>query len=347
MPNPLTKFDNQRRPAYVTSDGQQLFVRLLTSPESVLENAEKVKLLAPIAWETLTRLIENIKKYPQIREAEISDSDIAKIDETWFKPKIRNCAGIDWSDWAHKEFPTEFGGPNNYTAMILEDEHGNPLSVMSFTIDDEAAKSCVKTSKESAPTIFFELSQTKPEREGEGFLKIMRSYLLPSFLEEAGFLGKVYMANAMKRFVAHSPEGKLIYDGIANFPPHGTIFQLIDPAAKMLERWRNKESQDSSRDGDSAFPVSDFFTGKEFNKEKLRDWIKTAIKMQPDQFLAGCFMRAEVENIQELTKRVAERLFTKAADGSLIAKPKEPIPKVAAASSAAVAQGAQERSVVV
>jgi hypothetical protein len=218
MPNPFLPFDNQTSPTFVFR-GQNLFLRILASENSAKENPEIARLLGTTAAQTQQRLIDSLKKnYP-------------KIDQDCFERPMKEPSPELMDNWIANGFAQEFTCYENYTAMALEDESRKVLCAMTFAINDANTKKCVKIEDaDETPLVFFEMSQTAPEFSGQGFLKIMRSFLLPNALLAAGFSEKIYMANAMKRMMATDPEsGEVVYYGMSNFPIHGKIFGFMSP----------------------------------------------------------------------------------------------------------------------
>ena len=309
MPNPFDTLDNAVMPAF-QHNGRELFVRVLTKPESVAANPKAGVMLGPIAWETRARLLDGLRsKHPT-------------INETWVQPRIVRYADDDagMERWAREDFPTEFGKENNYTAIILEDKDGNPISATSFSVNSPEAAACI-SAPQTKPTIFFELSQTSPAASGQGLLKMMRCFLLPKLMLEAGFCEEVCFGNAMKRLIATNPEsGEKVYDGMPNFPIHAKIFGFMDEMAALLERWREKGgSRDFRRDDSPEFTIKSFSnTDGSFNSEAINSWLERAVAVDPEKFMAGCFMRSEV-NTRELVARAEAELFDKSA-GVLVSK---------------------------
>ncbi|MES2960823.1 MAG: hypothetical protein V4694_00375 [Pseudomonadota bacterium] len=308
MQHPLRKLDNQRLPA-CKHQGQELSVHIITSKNSAKNSPKALELLGPIAWETQRRLIEDLLKK---KDATTVPSE---MDTSWLETEMKKRSSLD---------PEEFGNTNktnDYTAMILEDKDGNPLSAMSFTINDEKTKMLIDEEGRKATSIFFDLSQTVPEYSGQGFLKLMRGFLLPQILEQSGFSGKAYYSNSMKRMKVTNPLTKeLVYENMPNFRTHGKIFDFINPQQTIIfERWRNiGQTQDFSREGDHGTPLSDFLNNGVLNQKALQTWMEQAKKQHPEKKLEGCFMCTRVDDLSELVQRSSKTLLT--ADGQTITK---------------------------
>ncbi len=111
----------------------------------------------------------------------------------WFEKKFKKPEEENIAAWAKGELPAEFGKANNYTVMTIEDDEGNAVSAMAFTLNDEKEKEIMKiAASDKSPLIYFDLSQTLPQNSGQGLLKMMRTFFLPDLLIKAGFAQQAY-----------------------------------------------------------------------------------------------------------------------------------------------------------
>jgi hypothetical protein len=356
-PNPLAKFDNQKTPVFKDAKGQQLYARFVTNAESVEANladesaaaaAKKstpFKLLYPIAYQTRESLIAKLKVKGMTHNWFEGNEESGKL----ISGEIADPAN-DSPEKITRHFAETFQKYSalNYTAAFLEDESGKPLCATAFTFNDPQKRECVHADELDAQGkeksfIFFDLSQVDPNVRAGGLLKIMRNYVVPHFLVEAGFPKEVYMANSIKRMLVKDPQEpeKVIHEEIPNFIPHGKIFSFMG-AVKMFERWRDwGVFDDRGRKGDEGVLVSDFFG--ENPKREISEWINSAKAQMPKETnkLEGCFMAVETD-LQKLLAKASRELLEK-KDGALVMKEKAPSLATGSARAAAMIEGAIAR----
>lgn len=306
MPHALEIFDNKRNLVFYI-DSQPVFLRVITSVAAAKANPKIADLLGPIAFETQRRLIEQLRsQYPD-------------INEEWFESKKREVGEDKKKNWRESDFSKYFeNSENNYTAVALEDEEGNPICATSFTIDDKHNKNNFRLSQDETPFIFFELSQTLPSHSGQGLLKAVRNFILPDLFCEVGF-ADCYFANSMKVMTARNPENnEVIYRSFPNFVVHDKIFKFAGDVF-ILPRYR-KDEDDFSLPDDEAQPSAKFYKGGKTDdaaiKKFIDDCIEKAKKIQGEVKLEGIFMGTKIESLQKLKGKARRELFLE-KDGTI------------------------------
>lgn len=253
MPHLLADLDGKRK--YVFSkDGEDFYLRVVTSAEEMRKCVKASELLGTIKYESELQLQEEIKKSEQ------------KLKTDPQKPTKEQM-----NEWAEKGLPSSFADESkNQTAFILENEAAETATIILLTINDPKKCKDLDVSENIGTFVYVGDIQTAEEFRGKNLLSASFDKVLTMLSNPKRKLPRpLEFSISMTSTTAIKEEDNSEVEYVRNLPRYTEMWLNRFLNNDLQNRWQYRDENGHHQIGLNRMSLDEYLENGKINEKEI------------------------------------------------------------------------------